>query len=72
MIRFAKRQAFQFYSDGTETKSIDMIEAYGLSTDTKPVDGVANGSCFIEMDTRKIFLFDEENKRWLLFSGGDE
>lgn len=36
----------------------------GLSTDTKPVD-VVNASTFYEMDTKKIFLFDEQNKLWL-------
>lgn len=36
----------------------------GLSTDTKPTD-VPNASTFYEMDTKKIFLFDEQNKRWL-------
>lgn len=39
-------------------------EFYGLSTDTKPQDGVPNGSSFYEMDTKKLFLFDEENKVW--------
>lgn len=36
------------------------IEAAGLSTDTKP-GGVATGSIFAEVDTGKIYLFDEES-----------
>ena len=40
------------------------IEAYGLSTDEKPMD-MPNASPFMEMDTGKIFLFDEENAAWL-------
>lgn len=36
----------------------------GLSTDEKPMD-VPNSSSFYEMDTKKIFLFDAENKIWL-------
>ena len=41
----------------------------GLSTDTKPtktVDNapIGNGSTFYEMDTKKCFKFDEENKTW--------
>lgn len=36
-----------------------------LSTDTKPTEGVANGSVCIEMDTSKIYFFDEENAEWL-------
>lgn len=38
---------------------------YGLSTDEKPLDKIPNGSSFYEMDTQRVFLFDEENKRWL-------
>jgi hypothetical protein len=41
------------------------FEIYGLSTDTKPTDGVDNACVFYEMDTGKLFLFDEENARWL-------
>lgn len=39
-------------------------ELYGLSTDTKPTN-VNNASVFYEMDTKKIFMFDEENSQWL-------
>lgn len=45
------------------------LELYGKSTDIKPtdfIDGVQviNGSIFIEIDTGKGFLFDEQNKTW--------
>lgn len=40
-------------------------EFYGKSTDTKPMDGVNNADIFYEMDTKKVFLFDAENKQWL-------
>lgn len=39
-------------------------EFRGLSTDTKPIEKVGNGSIFIEMDTSKVFMFDEQNKEW--------
>lgn len=44
-------------------------EFFGLSTDEKPtrVAGgckVTNGSMFIEIDTKKVYLFDEENSTW--------
>lgn len=45
------------------TKRKDMI--YCLSTDTKPIEGVENATTLYEMDTGKVFLFDEENKVWL-------
>ena len=45
------------------------LEFRGLSTDDpkptevngKPVD---NGATFIEMDTGKIYLYDQENEQW--------
>lgn len=43
----------------------------GKSTDNKPVDGVPNGSTFIEINTGKGFLFDGDSKVWHeLPSGG--
>ena len=39
-------------------------EVYGLSTDVKPTD-VENASSFYEMDTKRVYLFDADNKRWL-------
>ena len=35
----------------------------GLSTDEKPLN-YKNGASFEEIDTGKIFRFDEENKIW--------
>ena len=40
------------------------IEAAGLSTDTKPTDWIITGSLFFEVDTGKIFAFDEESAEW--------
>lgn len=40
-------------------------EFYGKSTDTKPVNGVNNADVFYEMDTQKVFLFDEDDKKWI-------
>lgn len=45
-------------------------EFFGLSTDEKPTmtaNGcrITNGSIFIEMDTKKVWLYDEENQAWL-------
>lgn len=37
---------------------------YGLSTDSKPTEGVGNGSAFIEMDTSKVYFFDVDNITW--------
>lgn len=38
---------------------------FGLSTDTKPTgDTVGNGSCFLEMDTSKVFFYDADGALW--------
>lgn len=62
MITVTKTQRFR--ADGTQ-----MVELYGLSTDTKPTD-VENASSFVEMDTGIIYLFDAENGVWREFGGG--
>ena len=45
------------------------ITYYGLSTDEKPIAGVKNGSAFIEMDTSKVYFFDEQNSQWHEWGG---
>ena len=40
-------------------------EFYGKSGDVKPTEGVKNADIFYEMDTKKVYLFDEENGSWL-------
>lgn len=39
------------------------IVAVCISTDTKPVD-VANGSIMIEMDTSKVYFYNEDGTTW--------
>ena len=39
----------------------------GLSTDNKPTENIGNGSIFIEIDTKKIYFYDEENSTWREF-----
>lgn len=50
---------------GGETKE---IELRGLSTDTKPTQldnkDIVNGTAFIEIDTQKLYFFDETSKTW--------
>ena len=41
------------------------VELSGLSTDSKPVAGILNGSLFHEIDTTAIYAFDEENATWI-------
>ena len=47
------------------------IEAYGLSTDDKPVDGIITGSKFTEVDTGIESIFDEVSGTWSAVNGGN-
>lgn len=46
-------------------------ELVGLSTDSKPtsINGnqIGNGTRFIEMDTGKIYFYNEDANQWLEF-----
>ena len=46
-----------------------VLSLKGLSTDTKPTEdwnglGIDNGSTFLEMDTQKLYFYNEETKTW--------
>ena len=48
-----------------------ILQLSGLSADKKPTDKfdslpIINGSEFFEIDTGKIYKFDEENHEWVL------
>lgn len=42
---------------------------YGLSTDTKPTQFIQNGAAFIEIDSSKLYFFDQDNASWEEWSG---
>lgn len=51
-------------------------EFFGLSKDEKPVGKhngikIINGSVFVEIDTKKTYMFDEENQAWIEQGGGN-
>lgn len=41
------------------------IEGVCLTGDSKPTDGIANGSLVIEMDSGKIYAFNEAGSAWV-------
>lgn len=45
---------------------LHMQDLYGLSTDTKPTDGMATGSTFLEIDTGIKNYFDEDSSDWVV------
>lgn len=49
----------------TGTKMTKRSEYYGKSSDVKPTSGVNNADIFYEMDTKAVFLFDEDASVWL-------
>ena len=40
-------------------------EYFGKSNDVKPTAHVRNADIFYEMDTKKVYLFDEDDGVWL-------
>ena len=38
---------------------------FGASTDSKPTTNIVNGSFFMEVDTGKIFAFNETTSSWV-------
>lgn len=40
------------------------VEGVCISTDSKPTDGIANGSIILEMDTKKVYMYDEAGDTW--------
>ena len=53
-----------FYDADTKTEKA-LIEWYGLSTDTKPEAGIAMGSLAFEVNTGKIYAFNETAEEWV-------
>ena len=60
MFTTIKEQAY----DGKDS----LIQAVCLSTDSKPTTGIQNGSICIEMNTGKIFMFNEAGSAWVELS----
>ena len=48
-----------------QNDDINYYEFSGLSTDDKPTQNIATGSVFVEVNTGKVFLFDEESGEWI-------
>lgn len=62
MIRSEGSRSTFLDNDG---KTLQMTTLFGASSDTKPIEGICNGSCFVEVDTGEIFLWDEEQNDWI-------
>lgn len=49
--------------EANNMENVECREGVCNSTDTKPMDW-ENGSILLEMDTGKIYIFDEQNALW--------
>ena len=67
MITSTKSKAKAFVPAENQTPKC-YFELSGLSSDDKPIEfegaKVANGSIFLEMDTSKVYAYDEDNETW--------
>lgn len=50
--------------NGKYVGDVSVVELAGLSTDAKPTAGLATGSLFLEVDTGKIYAYDEVGGDW--------
>lgn len=57
MVRINKRGATTV---GLEVNGVTYVEMSGLSTDTKPTEGIMTGSLFMEVNTGDVYAFDED------------
>lgn len=64
ITRIVKIDGDDFVCSG-DGKTCRRAEYYGISTDTKPTKNVENADIFYEMDTKKAYLFDKQNAKWL-------
>lgn len=63
MIRILSERV---YEDG-----LMLVEAAGLSRDSKPTSGIVTGSTFIEADTGDVYIFAEgDTPAWTKISAG--
>ena len=57
------------YTGISKTENTYQYDFEGLSSDSKPTiaeyPDMRNGSSFLEMDTKKIYFYDETNAQWV-------
>lgn len=61
-IRALNATVTEVKEDGTV---LNIANLFGTSSDSKPTTGYANGSTFVEVNTGKLFLFNEDAQTWV-------
>ena len=69
MVRLLTENALPAVMSHPDLQGKRYIEAVGLSTDTKPTDDILTGSTFMEIDTCKVYFYDEANTEWIEAGG---
>ena len=59
MVRITYQQVLTNSAPTSAGEFVSYIEAAGLHDDTKPTDGIATGSLFLETDTGDVYAFSE-------------
>lgn len=62
MIRATNATLVEVTEQGEE---LYIANLFGASSDSKPTTGYANGSTFVEVNTGKLFLFNEAAQTWV-------
>lgn len=70
MLKRKENHEMITYGKKSQSQDAYLFEFNGLSSDTKPTqtyDGapIANGSTFMEMDTKTLYFYDAENDTWV-------
>lgn len=56
----------------TADKAKNWVKGVCTSDDTKPIDGIANGSKLLELDTGKKCVYDEGQTKWIEYGTGED
>lgn len=64
MIRYTAQVVVGKTEEGNKTTYYTYVEGFCNNDDTKPVEGIANGSNLIESDTGDWYFFNEKTKAW--------
>lgn len=76
MVSYIDRKYDTTVFTGTGVVNSYIYSFTGLSTDTKPTTTykntqIQNGSQFLEMDTGKVYMYNETGHTWVEFGGGN-
>lgn len=63
MITYLKKELYTWGRDKSQQKQL--VEIACLSTDTKPTEGIENGSLCLVIDTGEIHAFNGANSTWV-------